>query len=156
MPESAAVKTESQHGPATVLSSTSGERLSFLGSHIRLILTGAETGGAYSLVEQTDGPGVGIPGHYHTREDEIFHVMEGQMKFTSDGEVYFAGPGTTVNLPRGTQHSFEITEKARFLLTIVPAGMEHMFHELSQLPPEPPDMAAVARICGNYGIFFVE
>jgi len=37
-------------------------------------LAGADTGGAYCLVEVSRAPGIGVPRHTHTREDETYYV----------------------------------------------------------------------------------
>jgi quercetin dioxygenase-like cupin family protein len=153
---SANSELENRRLPATVMPPAGGERYKVLGDNQRHILTGEETNGAYFLMEQVNAPGVSVPLHYHTREDEIFQVIEGQMRFTCEGDKFVAGPGTTVNLPRGTRHAFEVIgeKKARVLVTTVPAGIEFMFRELAQLPEVPPNMDEVARICGRFGVFF--
>ncbi len=35
-------------------------------------LAGADTGGAYCLLEVSLAPGIGVPRHTHTREDETY------------------------------------------------------------------------------------
>jgi hypothetical protein len=57
-------------------------------------------------------------------------------------------------VPRGIRHSFEVQERARVLLTLVPAGMEEMFRELGELPPGPDSMPLALAICERYGILF--
>ena len=58
-----------------------GHALNVLGDHMTVRLTAAETGGRFTLVEQANEPGVGIPMHQHDGEDEVFHILEGQMEF---------------------------------------------------------------------------
>jgi quercetin dioxygenase-like cupin family protein len=139
---------------ATVRKPEEGERQNVLGDLQRFILTGAETGGALCLVEQQNEAGTGIPLHYHTREEETFHVVEGVVAFTVGDETILATAGTTVHVPRGIRHSFEVRERARVLLTLVPAGMEEMFRELGRLTPGPESMPQALAICERYGIFF--
>jgi len=139
----------------TVRNPEDGERLNVLGDRQRFVLTGAETGGAFCLIEQTNESGVAIPQHYHTREIETFHVIEGSVQYTVEDRVVIAGPGTTVTIPRGVRHSFEVLEKCRVLLTLVPAGIENMFRELAQLTPGPDVMPKAMAVCERYGIFFV-
>jgi quercetin dioxygenase-like cupin family protein len=139
---------------ATVRRPEDGERQNVLGDMQRFILTGVETSGALCLVEQQNEAGTGIPRHYHTREEETFHVVEGVVAFTVEDATILAGPGTTVHVPRGVRHSFEVRERARVLLTLVPAGMEEMFRELGRLAPGPESMPQALAICERYGIFF--
>src|SRR5215470_7297233 len=54
-----------------------GVTFTMLGTSMRLIATGAETGGCYTVLEQVTPAGWGPPRHIHSREDEIFYVLEG-------------------------------------------------------------------------------
>lgn len=139
-----------------IVPATGGERHIVLGDNMRFIVTGRESGGAYAIIEQRNAPGVAVPPHYHSQEEEIFHVIEGEVRYTVDGETVVAGAGMTVSVPRNVVHSFEFVTDARVLLTLVPAGIEEMFRELGQLPAGPPDFATVAEICGRYGVFFAK
>lgn len=139
-----------------IVSASEGERHIVLGDHMRFIVTGEESGGGYTIIEQKNAAGVGAPPHFHTREEEIFHVIEGEVRYNVDGESIVAGPGMTVSIPRNVVHSFEFVTDARVLLTLVPAGIEAMFRELGQLSAGPPDFAAVAEICGRYGVFLAK
>ncbi|WP_230471253.1 cupin domain-containing protein [Hymenobacter jejuensis] len=134
-----------------------GTRLNVLGDHQCIKLTGKDTDNQYTLIEQTNEPGTGIPRHVHTREDEVFHVLEGAVEFEVDAEVKTLQAGELAYVPRGTTHSFRVvgTTKAKVLLSVFPAGLEDMFQELAQLTAGPPDFAVVAEICGRYGITFV-
>src|SRR5215475_5871909 len=42
-------------------------------------LSGADTGGAYCLLEASLAPGIGVPRHTHTREDETYYVLSGEL-----------------------------------------------------------------------------
>ncbi len=57
--------------------------------------------------------GFSPPRHVHTREDEVFLVLDGDVCFDVDGERRAAGPGTTVYMPRGVPHSFRIQSPSR-------------------------------------------
>ena len=46
-------------------------------------LTGADTGGAYCLLDVALAPGMGVPRHMHTREDEVYFVLEGELEASS-------------------------------------------------------------------------
>jgi quercetin dioxygenase-like cupin family protein len=72
----------------------------------------------------------------------MFHVLEGEMEFTVADKSVIATAGTTVFLPRDVPHEFKVVGEvpAKALVTVVPAGIEDMFQELSELPAGPPDM----------------
>lgn len=120
-------------------------------------LTGGETNN--QIVEWVDDvePGVGIPPHVHTREDEIFRVIKGQIEIMVDGETTVLNAGDMAFAPRNIPHSWKVvgTEKAKMSTSAFPAGIEVMFKELASLPPGPPDFARVTEICGRHGINFL-
>ena len=101
------------------------------GDHYTFLVTGQESGGAYFAMEALVPPGGGPPPHVHTREDETFYVLEGEIEFLLGEETVTAGPGDFVNVPRGAVHCFKNTgaQTARLLLTFTPAGIERFFEE---------------------------
>lgn len=124
-----------------------------MASQVRYLLTGAETQGRLTMVEIRDVPGGGVPPHVHSREDEIFQVMEGEVEFMADGSTFVAGPGSVVFAPRGQVHSFSPRTPCRMVVSMTPAGIEDMFRALAALPPTagPADIMAV---CARQGIEF--
>lgn len=141
-----------------VVTKEEGKYLTVLGDHQRLCIDGQDSAGAVTVIEQANPPGVGVPLHVHTREDEVWHVISGSVEFEVGGRKVVAGAGDTVFGPRGVPHSTLVVGNtpARVLLTIVPGGLEEMFDQLSELGNDgPPDLGRVAEICGRYGISFV-
>jgi mannose-6-phosphate isomerase-like protein (cupin superfamily) len=57
------------------------------------------TGGALSVFETSID--AGPPLHVHDREDECFYVLDGGLSVRCGGEVFDAGGGSFVFLPRG-------------------------------------------------------
>lgn len=138
------------------------------GDHYTFLVTGEESGGAYFAMEALVPPGGGPPPHIHTREDETFYVLEGEIEFLLGEELISAGRGHFVSVPRGTVHRFRNagTETARLVLTFTPAGIEKWFEET--LDPAPnavraedvPDnvdevAARYAASASRYGLEFV-
>lgn len=76
-------------------------------------------------------------------------MVDGATTILNEGDVAFA--------PKNIPHSWTVvgTEKAKMITSAFPAGIEHMFTELSKLPPGPPDFPKVAEICAKQGISFV-
>ncbi len=140
---------------ATVTARGEGPLMNVLGDRQRVKLTGADTEGRFTLIENENPPGVEPP--LHCNEDEVFYVLDGRVEFEADGERYDAGPGTTVFLPKGVPHRWKTVgeETARMLIMLMPAGLEGLFRELSDLPPGPPDMERVLAMAGHYGIEFL-
>jgi uncharacterized cupin superfamily protein len=106
--------------------------------------------------------GFGSPLHTHSREDEWFYVLEGELTFWVGGETTSAPAGSFVYGPRGIPHTFTVeSEQARFLLVTEPAGFDQFMRALSEpatertLPPAdvvPPDPARLAAVAAEYGI----
>ena len=90
------------------------------------------TGGAMSVLRATLPEGFSPPRHIHTREDEVFHVVDGEVCFDVDGRYVLAGPGTSVSMPRGVAHTFRIESAAAQMLGVmVPGAFEQLFRNLS-------------------------
>ena len=134
-----------------------GNKLNVLGDNQIIKLTGADTNGQYTLIEQNNEPGVGIPPHVHENEDEVFQVLSGQVEMNVGDKTTTLQAGDLIFCPKGIPHSWKVVgeEKARAMLSIFPAGLEHMFEELAKLPAGPPDMEKVTAICGKYNLKFV-
>jgi quercetin dioxygenase-like cupin family protein len=120
-------------------------------------LAGSDTGN--QIVEWVNevGPGVGIPPHIHTKEDEIFRVLKGEIEIMVGDNTTILKEGDIAFAPKNVVHSWRIvgTEKASMCTSAFPAGIEHMFTELDKLPPGPPNFEKVSKICQKYGISFV-
>jgi len=140
-----------------ILAAGSGRVINVIGDNQIVKLTGEDTGGAFALIEQSNPAGVGVPMHVHANEDELFHVVEGSMEFTTQGKTHVATAGTSVFLPRNIPHSFVTVGdvQVKTLLMVFPAGAEKMLYELNDLPAGPPDMEKVLEICGRYGVTFI-
>ena len=118
------------------------------GDRSNFLVTGEETGGAYSSMLAVVPPGGGPPPHVHRDEDETFHVLEGRPTFRLGHERVVAGPGDFVNVPRGGLHCFRnlTDDPVRMVLTFTPAGIERFFEETLErawdLSADPPDNVA--------------
>ncbi len=134
-----------------------------MGDVYRFLATGEETEGRYAAFEALVPPGSGPPPHVHSREEESFLVLEGEMTFYLGDERLVAPPGTFLNMPIGSRHCFrnEGTSPARMIITIVPAGLEQMFFEVGQPvaadattapKPTPAEIAALLSAAPRYGV----
>ena len=138
-----------------------GETVFLGGLGVRFMIEGAETDGAFAVIEHPLTPrGLGSPLHRHSREDEYSYVLEGRVGVQLGDDVVEAGPGELVTKPRGQWHAFwnPGDEPARLLEVISPAGFEEYFRELAPiLAPVregtgPPDVGALAAVWEKYGL----
>jgi quercetin dioxygenase-like cupin family protein len=118
----------------THLGPAEGDAFSAVGDVYRVLASGQQTGGVYSLSEIRVSPNNGPPPHIHSREDESFFVLEGEIEFQVGNEKITARPGTFIQGPRGIAHSFKNNTQlpARILGFVTPAGFENFFNEFAQ------------------------
>jgi quercetin dioxygenase-like cupin family protein len=140
-----------------------GRTVAVVGDVYRFLATGEDTGGKYALFEALVVPGGGPPPHVHSREEEGFYVLEGEITFTVNGERVVAAAGMFANMPVGTVHSFknESARPARMLISVAPAGLEQMFFEFgvplaegatTAPPPTKEEIDKLLAIAPRYGI----
>jgi quercetin dioxygenase-like cupin family protein len=105
-------------------------------TRVRLVLTGADTGGAFTLSEQPLEPrALAGPLHRHAHEDGFIYVVSGHIGAHVDGQVVGCDPGSTVLVPRGAIHTFwnPTDVPAKVLELFTPAGLEGWFLELAEI-----------------------
>ncbi len=114
--------------PVTIRKPSEGRRIGVVGDLYRFLATGEETNGKYATFEAIVPPGSGPPPHIHSREEESFLVLEGEMTFQLGEDRFVACEGTFLNIPVGSLHCFknESHKTARLLISVAPAGLEKM------------------------------
>jgi quercetin dioxygenase-like cupin family protein len=119
---------------AIILGSGEGKMIPVPGHKITQKVSGAETNGAFSMLE-VELAGDGPPLHIHNAEDESFYVLEGEMVLQVGDRRINATAGSFTFVPRGTIHTFARARQqtARFLVTYSPAGFEQFFDEAVDL-----------------------
>ena len=143
-----------------VLGASEGDERWFLGSHTALKVTGEQTVGGLAIVEGWGPRGHGSPHHIHHGEDEIFYVLEGELRLEVDDELHTLSAGMMGFGPRDVKHRFSvISPEARFLVMATPAGFENFVREASEpaaerrIPdPSQPDMDALNAAAATYQI----
>ncbi|SDQ07297.1 cupin domain-containing protein [Flagellimonas zhangzhouensis] len=140
-----------------IIKETEGNVLNVIGDIQTHKVSGKDTGNQIVEWVSNVDPGVGIPPHIHTKEDEIFRVIKGEVEIMVGGKTTLLKAGDIAFAPRDVVHAWKVvgTEKAQMISSAFPAGIEVMFAELAQLPPGPPDFAKVTEICAKQGISFV-
>ena len=139
-----------------------GRTVAVVGDLYRFLAVSEDTDGRYTMWEAVVPPGGGPPPHIHSREEESFYVLEGEITFQIGDERIVAQPGTFANMPVGSLHSFknETGKPAKMLISVAPAGLEEMFFEVGQpvqageTPPLPTkqDIEKLLTVAPRYGI----
>ena len=139
----------------------------YMGSLLTFLAESKDTGGSFTLIEGLLKPGNEPPPHIHGREDELFYILEGEMDVYVGNEVFKAGAGECLFLPRLKPHTFIIrSPRLRTLLLFMPSGLEECFRARSspaerlELPSEAmtystSDLEATIRAFEEYGARFL-
>lgn len=138
-----------------------GESVWLVGDLIEVKLASEDTGGAYSIVQETSPPEGGPPPHIHHNVDEALYVLEGEVEVLVGDRSTRASAASLVYVPKGTVHTFKNvgTSPSRVLAIISPGGFEKFFLEAGEpaiegsSPPEgEPDVGRIIEIGQKYGL----
>ena len=128
-------------------------------------LSGTDTGGAYCLLEVSLAPWMAVPRHTHTREDEVYFVLAGELEVIVGEKSFVLRPGDTLLAPRDIPHQLGNSGNAtnHYLLVFSPSGFEEFIMATAVPAPDdavaPTDPPAVAvqnvhKLAAEYGIVF--
>jgi quercetin dioxygenase-like cupin family protein len=140
----------------------------YMGGFFRVLLSPEQTGGAVAIMDMTVPRGAEPPPHLHTREDEMFYVLEGEVDFHIGGSLTKTTAGASVFAPRQVPHQFSIqTPTARLLVVITPGQFLSYFLDFSLpttepavVPPQGPPPAEfiermVTQLGQQHGVVFL-
>lgn len=136
-------------------------------------LSGVDAGGAFCLLEVGLAAGIGVPRHTHTREDEAYYVISGELEVTVGGEVFVLKAGDSLMAPRNIPHEIRNSGDVEnhYLLVFSPSGFEEFIMATALPAPknasaptqrqlqaanEDPSIAVenVQKLAAQYGIVF--
>jgi quercetin dioxygenase-like cupin family protein len=107
------------------------ERIDWPGVRLTLLAGADRTGGSLTLIHD-DCDAFTIPWHVH-QDDEAFYVLKGRYRIRCGDQTLEGGPGTFFFLPRNVPHEQTVlTNGARKLALIVPAGIEGFFRGMAE------------------------
>jgi quercetin dioxygenase-like cupin family protein len=128
-------------------------------------LSGTDTGGAYCLLEVSLAPGMAVPLHTHTREDEVYFLLAGELEVTVGEKTFVLRPGDTLLAPRDIPHKLRNSGDTtnHYLLIFSPSGFEEFIMatavpapDNAVAPTQPPAVAVenVLKLAARFGILF--
>lgn len=126
--------------------SSTAQHLGVVGDTYTILLSGADTGGRFTLIDMHVPVGGGPPPHRHDFE-ESFILLDGELQATFRGEKRTVRAGETVNIPANAPHQFQnvSSKPVRMLCICSPAGNDEFFKQLGTpvatrtTPPPRPD-----------------
>jgi mannose-6-phosphate isomerase-like protein (cupin superfamily) len=138
--------------PSIVVEPEAGRSVSLGGMGVIFKIGGADTGGAFAVVEHPIEPGRLVLPHVHQHEDEYSYVLEGTIGARVGEREIIAESGSYLIKPRGLMHTFwnPGPAPARLLEVIAPAGFETYFVELA----EAGDPGRRQELAAKYGVTY--
>ena len=128
-------------------------------------LTGVDTGGVCCLLEVSLAAGMAVPRHTHTREDESYYVLFGELEVVVGDQVFILRQGDCLMAPRNIPHQLRNSGSTEnhYLLLFSPSGFEEFIMatavpapDNAVAPTQPPAVAVrnVHELAARYGILF--
>jgi mannose-6-phosphate isomerase-like protein (cupin superfamily) len=147
---------------------TPTEQLWFLNTLAIVRVAHDEGEDGVSVLERLAPHGESPPLHVHHNEDEIFHLLEGELRVRAGDTELTIGSGETTLGPKGVPHTYRVEsrEGARWLLITSRGDFERFLRgqsrpaELPELPtpqgpPTPEQADAFAAAASDHGIEIV-
>ena len=141
----------------------SGHHYHFL-NHLASVRVAAAGERSMSVVQFEAPRGFGAPLHRHEHEDELFVVIDGELRFTY-GDDTLPGPrGTIAYLPAAEPHTFQVVSQSAVILNVTASRtrvprFDEMVAALGvptdplALPDDAPiDPGHVAAVCAEHDI----
>jgi mannose-6-phosphate isomerase-like protein (cupin superfamily) len=107
---------------------------------------------------------MGVPRHMHTREDEVYFVLEGELEVIVGEDKFVLKAGDTLMAPRDIPHALRKsgTIQNRYLLAFSPPGFEEFVTatavpapDNAAAPTEPPVAPVrIHELADRFGIRF--
>src|SRR5215212_9954926 len=150
------------------VSSDDQRDLWFLDTRVLIRVSYQDGADTISVLEHWAAYQDGSPLHVHQREDEVFQVLAGAVRFRVGDRAQMAGAGDILLVPQGTPHTYRVEspEGARFLTVTCGREFEDFVRAYGRPaerdglpapsgPPTPEQAAALTQAARQYGIELV-
>ena len=147
---------------------SAGRHLWFLNTRVDVRASHEDGIDGISVLEHRAPHGDSPPLHIHRNEDEVFHVLEGELRAVVGGKELRAGAGETAILPKGTAHTYRVESPhgARWLTVTTGKDFENFVRAFARTaerdglpdpsgPPTPEQAQALAAVALQHGIELV-
>jgi quercetin dioxygenase-like cupin family protein len=145
----------------TAARSGRAQPLWFVNHLVHIKVDGEASDGALALLDERGRRGDMPPLHVHRRDNETFHVLEGEVTLYVGTEQIAVGAGQAAFAPRDVPHTYCVeSSEARWLVITTPAGFDAFVREVSEPAPTdelPPagrhtDAAVLKQAAATVGI----
>jgi quercetin dioxygenase-like cupin family protein len=145
---------------------TDHRNLWFLNTHVIIRVSSRDGSDGISVLEHWASRGDSPPLHIHHDEDEIFHVLEGEVRYRVGDQERRASAGETLLTLKGIPHTYKVESVEARMLTITRGEFENFIRAFGRPaereglpepsgPPTPEQAEVLARACRQFGIELV-
>jgi quercetin dioxygenase-like cupin family protein len=144
------------------------ERLWFMDTLVTVRVGHDQGDDGLSVLERLAPHGESPPLHVHRTQDELFHVLEGELRVRAGDADIRVGAGEALLAPKGVAHTYRVEspDGARWLVITTGGDFERFVREVSRQaerpglpspegPPTPEQEDAFAGAARQHGIEFV-
>src|SRR4051812_44882367 len=102
-----------------------------MGALFERLVDARQTAGQVEASIVTQPPGAGSPLHVHTRETELWYLLEGTMTYVAGDQTFHLAAGGFIYLPRAVPPAFGVPgpTRARFLGLPLPGKLMALYEE---------------------------
>jgi mannose-6-phosphate isomerase-like protein (cupin superfamily) len=141
-----------------------GEKAWAMGEKFTFKLGPEDTCGSFIAAETLAQPQNGPPPHIHHREDELFHILEGEFTFAFRDRTFTRKQGFSAYLPRKMLHTYKNagSSPGKLLVISTPSGFEEFIRRWSRPvqsatePPPSPTQEDIDRLLAAAREFEIE
>jgi quercetin dioxygenase-like cupin family protein len=121
-----------------------GKGYDWFAAHTVVEVSAADSGGAFTLMEDNLKANFRLGPHLHREHAETFYILSGPIWFYLEDRWIAAETGTTIHIPPGVPHAAEGGEGGRMLMIYQPAGFDLFLAEMARMTDA--DVADEARM----------
>ena len=137
-----------------IIKAGTGNNYPFLQDHCFIKLASSHTNGELCFVEDTLKPGFYLPRHHHKKMLEVFYILEGEVEYTFDDQVYIARAGDTVTVPQNVWHEARCERGGKMLSIFKNGRFDEYLEKLSNLSDEEAnDPVLIKKISEEFDIY---
>jgi quercetin dioxygenase-like cupin family protein len=140
----------------------------FFNTLVHLRVSAADGHDGMCVLEHHAPHGDSPPAHIHRDEDEVFHILDGEVTFQLAGRQLRLAKGDTIVAPRGIPHTYRVesTDGGRWLTMTCNQSFERFVRSVGRPaardalpapspPPSPEQLDTLADLARDCGIEFV-
>lgn len=127
---------ENNDGHPVFVRAREGREFKWKSDHAYVKLSAAETGGAFSLIEDNLTTEFHLPRHLHREHAETFYVVNGAVRFELWNSSVTLRPGDTLYIGPNEPHEVFCMEPAKMLTLYEPGSLEDLFEAYARMTEE--------------------